>query len=113
MAHGTNFNFYMKTIHNLETGIKIRLEDNEDPKLARFSDLIKIVIDQQQQGGFSYDDIENRIAISTALKNMNGNDTIEIEDAPYKHLVKLVDAMRWPFVHEDILVFKKEISSAK
>lgn len=103
----------MKTIHNFETGIKIRLEDNEDPKQARISDLIKIVIDQQQQGGFSYEDIENRLAISSAIKNLNGSDTIEIEDAPYKHLQKLVDAMRWPFFHEDLLVFKKEISAAK
>lgn len=103
----------MKTIKNYETGIKIQFETNEDARAAKISDLIKIVIEQQQPGGFSYEDIENRLAISSAIKNLNGSDTIEIEDAPYKHLQKLVDSMRWTFFHEDILVFKKEISSAK
>lgn len=102
----------MKTLFNLDTTIKIRVDEQEvDPKNAKFADLIKIVIDQPQQGGFSYDDIENRIAISSALKTVNG--TIELEDAQFKYLLSLVERMHWPFFHEDLLTFKKEITALK
>jgi len=101
----------MKSIENKTTTInKADAEQNIIGK-SDYSDLIKIVIGRGKQGGFTWDDIENRTAINNALKDVNG--VIELEDANFKYLKELVKATTWAFSHEDLLAFREDIMAVK
>ena len=73
-------------------------------KHATTLELIKVCLNQQPQGGFSYKDLQDRERIDKAIKK----EPIKLEDADYKNLQKLVEDMRWTARHEDILDFVNE-----
>lgn len=98
----------MKSLENKVTTIKLGVEDGGTVD-ATYKDLIDLCIKTPKQGGLDYTDIENRIAISAAIKNKEHKDTLEFEDQPYKYLAELVKGQRWPFWHEDLIPFKNDI----
>lgn len=101
----------MKQIQNKETTI-VNVDEKRNPiGNCHYSNLIRLVIDQGKQGGLDYTDIENRLAISKAIKD--DPETIELEDAVFGYLRKLVELMRWVFYHEDLLSFKNDIIAIK
>lgn len=97
---------------------KIKMQDDNAGVLADYTDLISLLIKAPKQGGFDYNDMENRIAINKAVeaaREKNGEDkrVIEMEDAPFKYLVDLVKNTKWQFWHEDLLTFKEDVLAVK
>lgn len=91
---------------------------NGTPANAEYTDLISLVIKQPKQGGFDYNDIENRIAISKAIatakeKTGEADRLIELEDAHFKYLTDLVKTAKWTFWHADLLTFKEDVLAVK
>lgn len=99
----------MKSIPNKTTSLK----DNNGQEVVpmTYGGLIKAVINQPKQGGFDYNDIETRLAISKAIKDNPEN--IELEDSQFNYLKKLVETMKWAVFNEDLLTFKDDILSVK
>lgn len=95
----------MKQLENKTTTI-----EKENGKCL-YSDLINLVIKQGKQGGFGYDDIEQRLAIGSKTKEANG--FIDLEDAQFNYLKKLVNDMKWNVVHESIIQFRNDINAVK
>ena len=97
----------MKTIENKTTEINVNdgIERHTNCTYAKLIELL--VIGYPKQGGFDYKDITHRMRINDVVKKANG--TIDLEDADYEYLKKLVESMRWNFVHKDILQFKDDI----
>lgn len=93
----------MKQFENKETTIKVQTED--ELITAKYSDLIKMALKMPTQEGLSFDDIEHRVRISSAL-NTN---PISLEDADFKYLVNLIKRTRWNFFHEDLLKFRDDL----
>lgn len=104
----------MKSIQNKETEIR-----KDEERKCLYSDLIlNIVLKQAKTNAqgqavwFDYTDMENRQAIAKAIKESNG--TIELEDAHFNYLKKLVEITKWPMWDSpDILKFKEDITSIK
>lgn len=101
----------MKSIVNKETSIINKDENGNIVGNCFYADLIKRCLLSPKQGGFDYTDIENRLAISKAATDVNGS--IELEDAQFNYLKKLIEGMKWNIYHEDILMFKNDITSVK
>lgn len=97
----------MKSIENKQTAIP----NGKDNPPFTYGELIKAVINQPKQGGFDYNDIETRLAISKAVKD--NPETIELENAHFDYLKKLVETMKWAVFNEDLLTFKDDILSVK
>jgi len=97
----------MKTIENKQTQI---LKDKESGK-ATYADLIGIVINAPQQGGYDLNDIESRLSIKKVCDSANG--TIELEDGHFRYLKTLVSKARWQILHEDVLSFVADINAVK
>lgn len=95
----------MKQIENKETSIE-KGESN-----CKYSDLVSIVVNQKQQGGFGITDISMRLKIEDKAKQANG--TIDLEDAEFSYLKKLVNESKWNVVNADILKFYEDINSIK
>jgi hypothetical protein len=107
----------MKSFQNKLTGVDLASENGSIPK-AEYADLISILIKYSKQGGFDYNDMENRVAISKSLKAAQAKTgeeikEIEMEDAPFKYLVDLVKNAKWHFWHEDLLMLKEDILAVK
>lgn len=100
----------MKSIENKITEIIEADQEGNKTGMSDYKSLIGVVIRRGKQGGFTWDDVERRTAISKQLKDCNGS--IELEDADYSYLKKLVEAMTWPFYHEDLLTFKEDFIAA-
>lgn len=101
----------MKSIVNKETTIAKSEEQGKPTGNLFYSDLISTCLRQAKTGGLDYNDIENRLAISKVVKDANG--TLELEDAQFTYLKKLVESMKWGMFHEDILNFKNDITAIK
>lgn len=103
----------MKQINNKQTSIEII--DDEKKGKANYCDLIRIALRQQKQGGYSYDDIKNRIAVDKALREadkLKGKQSIiELEDSYHTFLLQLIKDANWSFWHEDLLQFIDDIIS--
>lgn len=95
----------MKTIENKTTTIQ------KPDGLCSYADLIETIINQKVQGGYSISDITMRLKIDDKIKNANG--VIELEDAEFTYLKKLVNESKWNGLHEDILKFHEDINSLK
>lgn len=101
----------MKSIENKETEI-INVDENGNYLgKCKYSNLINIVLKSPKQGGLDYEDVEHRIAISKAGRE--DPPTIELEDAYFNYLKKLVKDAKWAFFHEDVLKFKEDILAIK
>lgn len=108
----------MKSFQNKLTTIEMGAENGSPAAKAEYSDLISLLIKAPKQGGFDYNDIENRIAINKAVKDAKDKTgeaerTIDLEDAQFKYLKDLVTNTKWQFFHEDILKFKDDILAVK
>lgn len=100
----------MKSIENKQTAIP----NGKDNPPFTYGELIKAVINQPKQGGFDYNDIEIRLAISKAINNpKTDSQTIELEDAHFAYLKKLVETMKWAVFNEDLLTFKEDVLAVK
>lgn len=89
-----------------------------------YYELLKSVINNPVQGGFSVDEMQQRIRLLSKLKQHKSqfdiketefNDSmltrtavLEIEDADYEKLKQLVNDMRWGVVAEAIVEFSQE-----
>lgn len=99
----------MKSISNKQTEIKINDAN------ANYGDLIRLVTGQPKQGGYDWTDQELRLAIFSALTKVTDEklDYINLEDAQFAYLKKLVEGMKWNIIHADLLKFKEDIISIK
>lgn len=95
----------MKTLINKKT----ELEGKDNEKLD-YADMIGVCLNQAKQGGFSLDDIEQRLRIKSATGSKK-DDNIELEDSDVQNLKKIVKNTKWPNVHEDILEFSKAVEA--
>lgn len=97
----------MRKFKNKETGII----NSDTGTKCTYSTLMNIVINQGKAGGFDYADIEKRLAISEAIKKAESKQTIdiELEDDKFQYLKELILTTKWPFFHQDLLIFKEDI----
>ena len=65
------------------------------------------------QGGYSIQDIKSRIAILAAIENKKKDEDILIENAEATYLQNALNAMRWGFVHKDLITFSEDVTSMK
>lgn len=103
----------MKQFVNRATEITMPNEEGTGLVKMNFAHLAVICLNHQPQGGFSLDEMEERLPIISKLKE--DRDTpgtpIELEDTQVKKIRKQADAMasQWAFMHEDVITFTKYI----
>ena len=89
-----------------------------------FYELLKSVINNPVQGGFSVEEMQQRIRLMNKVKEhqadfdikesefndsmLNRTAVLELEDADYEKLKQLVNDMRWGVVAESIVEFSEE-----
>lgn len=101
----------MKSIQNKETTITNVDENNKPVGNCRYSHLINLIIRQPVHGGYSYNDIEQRLSIGKAIKDHP--ETIELELADFNYLKRLINDMKWGFVSEDLIALRDDIINTK
>lgn len=78
---------------------------------TNYSGLCAYVLNIMPEGGYSIDEMEARLRIKAVTGKANG--TIKLEDADYSKLNELVQASKWPMLHQDVINFKKDVANAK
>ena len=71
---------------------QIKFQGDKDKELD-YKDLIEVALDVVPQGGFTPKDIRNRNRIQDVLDK--STNVIEIEDADYDNLKKIIKDSRW------------------
>ncbi len=95
----------MKQLQNRTTEIK------NGEEALKYSDLLKLVLMVQPQGGYAVSDIRTRLKLTEILEKSNGN--ISLEDADYTYLKPLVNNMKWNGVHKDLVEFTDDYNKAE
>jgi len=96
----------MKTIKIEKTKIaenKVKFDGDKDKNLT-YKDLIEICLDVLPQGGFTPEGIRDRNRIQKSLDGAKAG-VINIEDADFKNLEKLVKASRWTIRDKELATF--------
>ena len=83
-----------------------------------YRDLIVSIVNNQPQGGFTFDDIDNTLKITTkldALKKevIKDGSCLVLEDAEWDYLKLKLTAFRWVYPHKEIPIFRKAIENAE
>jgi hypothetical protein len=93
----------MKKFENKTT--ELRAEE----KNLTYNDLIRYVVNQLPQGGFTPEEMRSRMRILDALND--DSKEIELEDADASLLKTLIKSSKWMTIHQDILDFEDCIKS--
>ena len=92
---------------SIKMGKAIKIGQND----TDYKELIKSCLERTPQGGFSIDQIRNRIRVLDKLKGAKVN--LKLEDAEYSTLVDAVKNMRWALPHAYIVQFHDAVMNAK
>lgn len=100
----------MKT---LELKTKKVIDGNGNTLDVQYKDLISSSLNQidQNKGGLTFEEIEKRLRIKTALDKSNGK--LKLEDQDAEALITLVSGMKWVLVDQAIVDFVKDIQAMK
>jgi hypothetical protein len=93
--------------------ISLKTHKNPDKQQLNTKALIKAVVEQPPQGGFTSSDMRSRIKVLDALDRLNEQSTVlELEDAEHEVLKKCVKEMRWGIIDGFIIEFEDSINNA-
>ena len=81
---------------------QIKFQGDKDKELD-YKDLIEVALDVVPQGGFTPKDIRNRNRIQDVLDK--STNVIEIEDADYDNLKKIIKDSRWILRDSELNIF--------
>ena len=81
---------------------QIKFQGDKDKELD-YKDLIEAALDVVPQGGFTPKDIRNRNRIQDVLDK--STNVIEIEDADYDNLKKIIKDSRWTLRDSELNIF--------
>jgi len=99
-------------LENKTTEITAYNEEIKLPEVLTYDKLIQILLNTPVQGGFTLTDVEHRVSLRKALKNMKDN-KIQFENADGNYLKNLVATMKFPSDHEDILHLATDVKEMK
>lgn len=97
----------MKQFENKTTEIP----HHEEKRNLNYTDLITHCLNTIPQGGYSVEEMEQRLRIKAVTDSANGK--VKLEDADYSKLNELVKGSTWAILHADIVTFKKDVENAK
>jgi len=95
---------HIKIEKTLITEDKVKFQGDKE-KLLDYKDLLEIAMDVLPQGGFTPKDIRERNRLQDAFDKAKDKTIIDIEDADYEALVKIVNASRWTLRDKDLHTF--------
>ena len=84
------------------TETQVKFQGDKDKEFD-YKDLIEVALDVVPQGGFTPKDIRNRNRIQDVLDK--STNIIEIEDADYDNLVKIIKDSRWTLRDSELNTF--------
>lgn len=96
----------MKILELKKTSLKL----NED-KEATYKDLILFCVNAPKQGGFSIQEIRQRLKITDAVEA--SDDMLQLEDTEAQALEEIIAEFKWGSVHKDIVQFVEDIQNMK
>lgn len=99
----------MTTIENKKTEVPVSTEDTTK---LNYSDLIGLALNNQVEGGYSVDDMEDRLRIK-ACTTPGTKSKFELDPADVIKLQEIVKVSRWGILHDDIVAFKNYIAEIK
>lgn len=99
----------MTKIENKKTEVTISTEDNTK---LNYSDLIGLALNNPVEGGYSVDDMEDRLRIK-ASTTPSTKAKFELGPADMIKLQEIVKVSRWGILHDDIVTFKNYIAEIK
>lgn len=100
----------MKTIDNKTTNLSFLVEGKE--KKMTYKDILKLILDLPPEKGYSITEMRQRLKIYAEIEPDKKN-KINLEDADFSILKKLVLDFKWAQHHKDIVAFVDHIESLK
>ena len=94
----------MKKLDNVTTTIT-----KNDSEKFTYADLLKAVINNAPQGGFTPEEMSKRLHVMAAVKDAKKD--IELEDADVDTLKAAAKTMKWAFIHEELAEFSAAIAA--
>jgi hypothetical protein len=99
----------MKTFINKKTDITM---SQEDPTKLGYSNLAIIGLNTPPQGGWTPDEMRQRIKVIAKLDDKDIGAKIKLEDAEFDLVVKCAN-IKWQFMHKDVVAFDDYLSELK
>ena len=100
----------MKTIPNKRTTIEINA-GTEGVELLSYAALMKTVMQQPVQGGFSTEEMRKDFRVLDALTDYLNAEVIPLEDSDFAHFKTKLKTMRWGLAHKDLIAFEDDINA--
>lgn len=73
------------------------------PQATPYTELLKMCVKNPPKDGFDAEEMEKRMRLTKALREAEGKETLELEDADAAKLKEVVAAMRWGIMDEGIV----------
>jgi len=95
----------MKTFLNKETSITMNNQAGDRVSMS-YAELSVTALNNPPEKGWTTSEMRDRLRVSSKLEDVEAGVTIDFEDAEFNKLKECVLAVKWNFMHKDIVAFE-------
>lgn len=99
----------MKTI-KLKKVEEVIIHNNQEVKTEiKYSELLRVAINNPAQGGYTVSDMAQRIKLLDVVSKAEGSEEVSFEDTDFITLKNLVKETKWSIISKTIVDFVNEL----